>query len=206
MTKLLELHPDNPQRRLIAQIADAVAGGAVIAYPTDSCYALGCALEDRHGPDHIRRLRGLKRAHNFSLMCMGLSDVSRYARIDNDAFRWLKQAVPGPYMFIMRATGAVPKKVQHERRRTVGIRIPEHPVTRALLEALDGPLMSSTLQLPDDDEPLSDPLEIHERLRGQIDIVVSAGVNAAGPSTVVDLTSGEPEVLRTGTGDPGIFE
>jgi tRNA threonylcarbamoyl adenosine modification protein (Sua5/YciO/YrdC/YwlC family) len=206
MTKIVDLHPTHPQHRLVVQVAQAIRAGGVIAYPTDSCYALACALDDRRGPDRIRRLRELRRAHHFSLMCAGLSEVSQFARVDNQAFRWLKQCLPGPYTFIMRATGDVPKRVQHARRRTVGIRVPEHPVTRALLDELGAPLMSSTLQLPGDDAPLGDPREIHARLSGQIDLIAAAGESAAGPSTVVDLTSGEPELVRVGTGDPGIFE
>ena len=205
MTQLLEIHPTHPQARLLARAAQVLRDGGLIAYPTDSCYALGCTLTSRDGADRIRKLRALGKAHHFSIMCADLSEVARYARLDNDAFRWLKLSTPGPYTFILRATGDVPKRVQHARRRTTGVRVPAHPVTRGLLEELGEVMVSSTLQLPESDQPEADPREIFDAIGKQLDLVIDGGQGSVEPSTLVDLSAGHLEVLREGCGDPSIF-
>lgn len=205
MTQLLEIHPTHPQARLLARAADVLRDGGLIAYPTDSCYALGCTLGSRDGAERIRKLRGLGKAHHFSIMCPDLSEAARYARLDNDAFRWLKLSTPGPYTFILRATGEVPKRVQHAKRRTTGVRIPAHPVTRGLLEHLGEAMVSSTLHLPGRDQPEADARDIFDAIGKQLDLVVDGGEGSIEPSTLVDLSGGVLEVLREGCGDPSIF-
>ena len=206
MSRILQIHPSHPQPRLIRQVVECVNDGGVIAYPTDSCYGLGCRLSSKEGPDRVRRIRELGKAHHFTLMCKGLTDVSSYARMDNEAFRWIRASVPGPYTFIMRATGEVPKRVQHARRKTIGVRVPAQPIARAILEQLDEALMNSTLQLPGASEPLADPHEIFASLHQQVDLIVDGGIGQNEPSTIVDLTSGQPDVVRRGCGDPAAFE
>jgi tRNA threonylcarbamoyl adenosine modification protein (Sua5/YciO/YrdC/YwlC family) len=206
VSRILEIHQSHPQARLIGQVIECLRDGGVVAYPTDSCYALGCILTSKDGPDRVRQIRDLGRAHHFSVMCRGLADVSVYARMDNDAFRWLKSSVPGPYTFIMRATGEVPRRVQHARRRTIGVRVPANPIANAILESLAEGLMSSTLQLPDAEQPLVEPREILTQLRNRVDLIVDGGPGDFEPSTIVDLTTGAPEVVRRGCGDPALFE
>lgn len=205
MTQLLEIHPTHPQARLLERAANVLRDGGVIAYPTDSCYALGCGLDSKDGPDRIRKLRTLGKAHHFSIMCADLAEVARYARLDNDAFRWLKLSIPGPYTFILRATGDVPKRVQHARRRTTGVRVPDNPVTRGLLEQLGAAMVSSTLQLPGSDQPEADARDIFDAIGKQVDLVIDGGPGSVEPSTLVDLSGGGLEVLREGCGDPSIF-
>lgn len=200
------VHPVNPQPRLMQQAAAMLREGAVIAYPTDSCYALGCRLGDKEGLERIRRLRLLDDDHHFTLVCRDLSQLSVYARVDNSAFRLLKAFTPGPYTFILRATGEVPRRLQHPRRRTAGLRVPAHPVCQALLEAHGEPLASVTLLLPDEPLALSEPDDIEQRLRGRIELTIDAGACGVDPTTVVDLSGDEPRVVRRGLGNPEPFE
>jgi tRNA threonylcarbamoyl adenosine modification protein (Sua5/YciO/YrdC/YwlC family) len=206
MAQYFELHPVNPQLRLIRQAAEIVRGGGVIALPTDSSYALGCHLGDKDAHDRICRIRKLDDKHNFTLMCADLSQLAQYARIGNLDFRLLKAHTPGPYTFILPATREVPRRLQQARRKTIGLRVPDHAVVHALLAELGEPLMTVTLILPPDTEPLSDPHEIRERLEHQVDLVLDAGACSLEPTTVVALDDGVAEVRRVGRGDPGPFQ
>lgn len=201
MAEWIELHPLNPQKRLLTQIAERVRAGAVIAYPTDSCYALGCHLDDRDAAERLRRIRDFDRHHQFTLMCRDLSEIATYARVDNRQFRLLKQLTPGPYTFILQASKELPKRVAHEKRKTIGIRVPEHTITQALLETLGEALISCTLQFPDEQEPVSDPEDYRERLLREVDIVVAGGNCGLQPTSVIDCSGDEPSVLRVGKGD-----
>ncbi|MDE2118282.1 MAG: threonylcarbamoyl-AMP synthase [Betaproteobacteria bacterium] len=206
MTQFFVTHPDNPQPRLIRQAAAMVRDGAVIVYPTDSSYALGCHLDDRTAVSRIRRIRGVDDSHYMTLMCRDLSELARYARVDNVQFRLLKNNTPGSYTFILDATKEVPRRLQHPKRNTVGIRIPDHPVALALLEELDEPLLSSTLILPGEQHPLSDAEEIRNRLDRQVDLVLDGGAAGLEPTTVIDLTGVTPVLVRRGKGDVAPFE
>ena len=206
MTQLLRIHPGNPQLRLVRNAADALANGGLIVYPTDSCYALGCQLGNKAALERMRRLRRSERGHEFTLVCRDLSEIAVYARVDNAAYRILRSLTPGPYTFILRATNEVPKRLQDPRRRSIGIRVPDNAVVSALLEAVGGPVMSSSLILPDDELPLADPDEIYERLRGRVDVVIDAGACGIEPTTVLDLSTGAMEVVRQGKGDIRGFE
>ena len=201
MTQLIAVHPINPQRRLVAQAAAAVRLGGVIAYPTDSCYALGCAMGDKAAMERIAKIRQIDRHHHFTLICRDLSEIARYAKVDNWHYRLLKGATPGPYTFILQASKEVPRRLMHEKRLTIGLRVPDHPVPLMLLEELGEPLMSSTLILPNDAYPLTDADEISERLNGQVDVIVDGGNCGMEPTTVVDLAGGELKLIRQGRGD-----
>lgn len=206
MSQILRIHPDNPQLRLVRNAAEALGNGGVVVYPTDSCYALGCQLGNKAALERIRRLRRSERDHEFTLVCRDLSEIALYARVDNAAYRILRSLTPGPYTFILRATNEVPKRLQDPKRRSIGIRVPDHAIVAALLEAVGEPLMSSTLLLPDDDVPLTDPEDIYERLRGQVEVVMDAGVCGIEPTTVLDLSDGAMEVIRYGKGELRGFE
>ena len=206
MAQFFTVHPDNPQPRLIKQAAAMVRDGAVIAYPTDSCYALGCHLGDKDAVARIRRIRGLDDSHYMTLMCRDLSELARYARVDNVQFRLLKNNTPGSYTFILDATKEVPRRLQHPKRNTVGIRIPDHPVALALLEELGEPLLSSTLILPGEEQALNEAEEIRSHLDTQLDLVLDGGATGLEPTTVIDLTSDVPALLRRGKGDVAPFE
>jgi len=206
MLRYLEIHTQNPQARLIQQAVDAVRAGAVLVYPTDSGYALGCHLGDKDAVDRIRALRELDDKHNLTLVCRDLSEIATYAQVDNQAYRLLKSLTPGPYTFILDATREVPRRLQHPKRKTIGIRVPGHPIVDALLDILGEPLISTTLQLPGDEQPLTDPQEIKERLRNRVDVIIDGGLGSAEPTTIVDLTGAAPEVLRKGRGDTSLFE
>ncbi|MCZ0208461.1 L-threonylcarbamoyladenylate synthase [Streptomyces achromogenes] len=206
MAKYFDVHPDNPQPRSIAQIADAVRSEALIAYPTDSCYALGCRLGSRDGMDRIRAIRRLDDRHHFTLMCRDFAQLGQFVRVDNDVFRAVKASTPGSYTFILPATREVPRKLMHPRKKTVGVRIPDHVVTQALLAELGEPLLSSTLLLPDEEEPLTQGWEIKDRLDHVVDAVVDSGECGTVPTTVVDFSGGEPEIVRRGAGDTSRFE
>lgn len=205
MSQFFEIHPHNPQPRLIAQAARIIEDGGVVVYPTDSCYAIGCRLGEKAAVDRICRIRALERDHNFTLVCRDLSEIGTYARIDKADYRLLKALTPGPYTFILRATGEVPRRLQHPKRRTIGIRVPDHPIAQALLAALDQPLMSVTLQLPEDEFPLTDAGLIRDRLERRVDLVIDGGNCGLEPTTVIDLTGDLPEITRQGKGDASAF-
>ena len=206
MARYVELHPDNPQPRRLEQIVDALRDDALIAYPTDSGYALGCRIGNRDGRDRIRRIRGLDDKHHFTLVCKDFSQLGQLVHINNAAFRAIKAATPGPYTFILPATPEVPRRLLHPRKRTVGVRIPDHRVVHHLLEAFGEPLLTSTLILPGEEEPRSSGWEIKEELDHQVDVVIEAGETPAEPTTVVDWSQDTPEILRRGAGDPDRFE
>lgn len=203
MAEYLELHPQTPQLRLIRKAADILRAGGVIAYPTDSCYALGCHIGDKDALERIRRIRAADRNHNFTLVCRDLAEVGRFAQVDNWQFRLLKGCTPGPFTFLMPATRETPKRLQHPKRRTIGIRVPDHPVPHLLLAELGEPLMSSTLLLPGDEEPLTDGEQIRERLDRALDAILDGGHCGTEPTTVLDLSVQPPVVLRQGKGRIG---
>ena len=206
MARFLDVHPENPQPRLIGQIADALRDDQLIAYPTDSGYALGCRLGNRDGRDRILRIRGLDDKHHFTLMCKDFAQLGQFVQVDNSAFRAIKSATPGPYTFVLPATQEVPRRLLHPKKRTVGVRIPDHVFVQTLLEELGEPLLTSTLILPGETEPRSLGWEIKEELDHVVDIVVEAGETLAEPTTVIDWSEGYPEVVRVGAGDPSRFE
>jgi tRNA threonylcarbamoyl adenosine modification protein (Sua5/YciO/YrdC/YwlC family) len=201
MSQFFQIHPDNPQARLISRAVEIVRSGGVIAYPTDSAYALGCQLGDKSALERIRRIRRLDDTHNFTLICRDLSELGTYARVNNIAYRLIRNHTPGPYTFILRATDEVPRRLLHPKRRTIGLRVPDNRITQALLEALGEPLMSVTLILPGDELPLTDPEMIRERLQHDIELVIDGGICGAEPTSVIDLADDTPVVLREGCGD-----
>lgn len=205
MSQYFSIHPQNPQQRLITQAAEIVRNGGVIAYPTDSSYALGCRLGDKEAQERIRAIRQVGDSKNFTLMCRNLAELATYAKVDNSQFRLLKANTPGSYTFILQASREVPRRLQHPKRSTIGLRVPDHAVTLALLEELNEPLLSMTLQLPGDDEPLNQAWEIRERLERLVDLVIDAGACDILPTTVIDLTGDEPVLTRRGKGDPAPF-
>ena len=200
MAQYFYVHPVNPQPRFIRAAVEIIKAGGVIAYPTDSCYALGCDREDKAAVERIRRIRGVGPEHHFTLVCRDLSELGKFARVDNAQYRLLKANTPGSYTFILEATREVPRRLQHPKRSTIGLRIPDHVVVRALLDELQEPLLSSTLLLPGDATPLSDGMDIRARLEQQIDLVLDGGSCPAEMTTVIDLSGAEPHVLRIGKG------
>jgi tRNA threonylcarbamoyl adenosine modification protein (Sua5/YciO/YrdC/YwlC family) len=200
MTRLLSIHPTDPQARLVTQAADIVRRGGVIVYPTDSCYALGCHIGDKEAAERLRRIRGVDERHHFTLVCRDLSEIANFARVDNAQYRLLKAATPGPYTFILEASREVPRRLAHPKRRTIGLRVPEHVIAQALLTELDEPLLSTTLLLPGIEDPLNDAAEIAELLDGRVDLVIDGGACGLMPTTVVDMTGEAPEVVRRGAG------
>ncbi len=205
MAQFFSVHPENPQPRLIKQAADIVRKGGLIAYPTDSCYALGCRLDDKDALERIRRIRQLDDKHHFTLVCHDLSQLGTYARVDNRTYRMLKSATPGSYTFILQATKETPRRVWNPKKQTIGLRVPQHPVALALLEEMGEPLLSSTLILPGDEFALTDVWDIRDRLQHDVDLVIDGGYCGIEPSTVVDLSGETPVVLRVGQGDPAPF-
>jgi tRNA threonylcarbamoyl adenosine modification protein (Sua5/YciO/YrdC/YwlC family) len=205
MSQFFQIHPDNPQKRLIDQAVVILREGGVIVYPTDSGYALGCQIGDKHSLDRIRDLRRLDDRHNFTLVCRDLSEISTYAKVDNTVYRLLKAYTPGPYTFILEATREVPRRIQ-SRRKTIGMRVPDNAIVRALLAGLGEPIMSTTLILPGETLPECDPYEIRQSLEQHVDLVIDGGYGSMEPSTVVDMSGEAPEVLRRGLGDPAPFE
>ncbi|GIJ20587.1 L-threonylcarbamoyladenylate synthase [Micromonospora lutea] len=205
MARYFDVHPDNPQPRIISQVVEIIRADGLIAYPTDSCFALGSQLGNKDGMDRIREIRDLDSGHHFTLVCRDFAQLGQFVQLDNAVFRAVKAATPGRYTFILPATKEVPRRLWHPRKKTVGVRIPAHPVTRALLDALGEPLLSSTLLLPDDEEPMTQGWEIMERLDHAVDAVVDAGDCGTEPTTVVDFSDGEPEIVRVGAGDPSRF-
>jgi tRNA threonylcarbamoyl adenosine modification protein (Sua5/YciO/YrdC/YwlC family) len=205
MSQFFSIHPDNPNARLIRQAATMLRDGAVIVYPTDSGYALGCHLDDKAAVTRIRQIRGLDEDHYLTLVCRDLSEIAHYSRVDNRIFRLLKANTPGGYTFILEATREVPRRLQHPKRSTVGIRVPNQPVALALLEELGEPLLSSTLILPEANYPLTDVDEIRTHLERQVDLIIEGGIVGIDPTTVIDLSGETPQLLRRGLGDPAPF-
>jgi len=205
MAQYFSIHPTHPQARLVRRAAEIVRGGGLIAYPTDSCYALGCHLGDARAVERLRRVRRMDARHHLTLMCRDLSEIAAYAIVDDARFRLLKRATPGSYTFILRATREVPRRLAHARRKTIGVRVPGHPVAHALLAELNEPMLSATLLLPGEAAPPSDAQDIRARLEHEIDLVVDAGSCGVEPSTVLDLTGEEPVVVRAGKGPLALF-
>ncbi|MDO6459445.1 L-threonylcarbamoyladenylate synthase [Granulosicoccaceae sp. 1_MG-2023] len=201
MAKFLEIHPVDPQARLIQQAVDIINDGGVIAYPTDSSYALGCHIGDKHAMERIRRIRRVDDKHNFTLVCRDLTDIATYAKVDNSTYRMLKSLTPGPYTFILKATHEVPRRLQNPKRKTIGIRVPDNRIAQSLLDALGQPLMSSTLILPGEDMPLNDPVDIDEAIGKQLDLIIDGGPCQLEPTTVLAFTDDAVEVVRHGAGD-----
>jgi tRNA threonylcarbamoyl adenosine modification protein (Sua5/YciO/YrdC/YwlC family) len=206
VARYFDVHPDNPQPRVIRQVVDLVRGGGLIAYPTDSCFALGCALGNREGMQRIREIRHLDDRHPFTLMCRDFTQLGQFVHINNSLFRSLKAATPGPYTFILPATREVPRRLLHPKKKTVGVRIPDHVVAQALLAELAEPLLSSTLTLPGESEPMTQGWEIKEQLDHAVDAVLDSGDCGTEPTTIIDFSTGEAEIVRRGTGDPARFE
>lgn len=205
MSQFFRIHPDNPQPRLIHQSVEILRKGGVIAYPTDSAYALGCHIGDKKAIERIRRIRRLESDHHFALVCKDLSDLGIYAKVDNTAYRLLKTATPGPYTFILPATREVPRRLVDTKRKSIGLRVPDNEICRALLAELGEPIMSTTLILPGDEYPLTDPLEIRDLVQHQVDLVIDGGYGSLETTTVVSFEEGVPEVVREGMGDLSLF-
>jgi tRNA threonylcarbamoyl adenosine modification protein (Sua5/YciO/YrdC/YwlC family) len=206
MARYFDIHPANPQRRAISQVADVVRQGGVIAYPTDSCYALGCQLGNKDGIERIRAIRQLDDRHHLTLVCQDFAQLGQFVQVPNRVFRAIKAATPGSYTFILPATKEVPRRLQHPGKKTIGVRIPDHLVTQALLAELGEPLVSSTLLLPGQDDPMTQGWEINEQLGDALDAVIDSGDCGTEPTTVIDFSQDEPEIVRRGAGDPSEFE
>ncbi len=206
MSQFFQIHPDNPQARLIRQAAEIVRDGGVVIYPTDSSYAVGCHIGDKVSMDRIRQIRRLGPDHNFTLIGRSLSELSAYTKLDNRAHRLIKTLTPGPYTFILTATKQVPKRLMHAKRKTIGIRIPDNKIALALLDELNEPLLSSTLILPDDDMPLMDPYDMKDTLGHRVDLIIDGGYCGYEPTSVVDLHDDVPRVIRVGKGDVSLFD
>ncbi|WP_412544028.1 L-threonylcarbamoyladenylate synthase [Longispora sp. K20-0274] len=206
MARYLDVHPDNPQARSIGQVVDLIKGGGLIAYPTDSCFAFGCQMGNKDGLDRIKEIRKLDDKHHFTLVCSDFAQLGQFVKISNAVFRLIKAATPGSYTFILPATREVPRRLLHPKKQTVGVRIPDHKVAQAILAGLGEPMLSSTLLLPGHDEPMTNGWEIKELLDHQIDAVIDSGDCGVEPTTVIDLSGDEPEILRVGAGDPTPFE
>jgi tRNA threonylcarbamoyl adenosine modification protein (Sua5/YciO/YrdC/YwlC family) len=206
MARYLDVHPENPQPRLISQAVDIVRSGGLLAYPTDSCYALGAQLGNKDALDRIRTIRQLDDKHHFTLVCKDFAQLGQLVQIDNDVFRSIKAVTPGSYTFILPATKEVPRRLLHPKKKTVGVRIPDHRVVQALLAELGEPLLSSTLLLPDEEDPLTQGWEIKERLEHVVDAVIDSGDTGSEPTTVIDYSSSVAEIVRRGMGDPSRFE
>jgi tRNA threonylcarbamoyl adenosine modification protein (Sua5/YciO/YrdC/YwlC family) len=205
MAQRFNIHPDNPQVRLLRQVAQIIDHGGVGALPTDSCYALACHLDDKPAADRLRRIRQVDERHHLTLLCRDLSEIANYAKVDNSQYRLIRQVTPGPYAFILEATREVPRRLSHPSRKTIGIRIPDHPVTLGLLEVLGQPLLSTTLMLAGDELPLNDADHIVERLDHEIDFIVDGGACGVEPVTIVDLSGREPVLVRRGRGDVAVL-
>ncbi|MGV8898183.1 MAG: L-threonylcarbamoyladenylate synthase [Burkholderiaceae bacterium] len=205
MSQFFQLHPENPQPRLLKQAAQIIHAGGIVALPTDSCYALVCHLDDKHAVERLRRIRGIDEKHLLTLLCRDLSDISIYARVDNTQFRMLKAATPGPYTFILEATKEVPRRLSHPSRKTIGLRVPENRIAQALLEELGQPLLGTTLILPGETEPVNDPEQIRDSLSKQVELIVDGGMRGLGVTTVIDLVGDAPVLVRQGRGDAALF-
>lgn len=200
MTRLVNIHAETPQPRLLSQAVEFIRQGAIVALPTDSCYALGCHLGDKDALDRVRQIRAIDDRHHLTLMVRDLSEIAHYARVDNAQYRLLKATTPGSYTFILEATKELPRRVLHPKRKTIGLRVPDHPVALALLEELNEPLLTTTLQLPGDETPLTEGWEIQDRLEGQVDWILDAGQCGIEPTTIIDLTESSPVLVRAGRG------
>ena len=200
MSQFFSVHPETPQTRLIHQAVEILNRGGVIVYPTDSAYALGCLLDNKSGAERIKEIRRLPEAHNFTLICKDLSELSRYARVDNSAYRQIKHATPGPYTFVFEASREVPRRIMNPKRKTIGLRVPDNAIAQSLLNELDAPLMSVTLIMPGDDYPLSDPYDIRTTLEHQVDLVIDGGYCGLEPTTVIDMSGDEIDLLKQGLG------
>jgi tRNA threonylcarbamoyl adenosine modification protein (Sua5/YciO/YrdC/YwlC family) len=205
MARYFDIHPENPQPRLIGRVIEVLRADGLIAYPTDSCYALGCRVGNKAGLDRIRAIRHLDDRHHFTLVCADFAQLGQLVQLSNAAFRAIKAATPGPYTFILPATSEVPRRLMHPKKRTVGVRIPDHAVVKALLEALDEPILSSTLLLPGEESPMTDGWLVKEELDHQVDAVIDSGECGSEPTTVVDFSDGSPVVERVGAGDAARF-
>jgi Sua5/YciO/YrdC/YwlC family protein len=205
MSQFFQIHPDNPQARLVKQAVDIIRSGGVVVYPTDSAYALGCHIGDKRAVDKIRRIRQLDDKHNFTLVCRDLSEIATFAKVDNVNYRLLKAATPGPYTFILRATAEVPRRLLQQKRKTIGLRVPENAIARALLDELNEPLMSVTLIMPNDSDPLIDPYEIRALLEHEVDLIIDGGYCGLEMTTVIDLADEIPSLVRQGKGDLAPF-
>jgi tRNA threonylcarbamoyl adenosine modification protein (Sua5/YciO/YrdC/YwlC family) len=206
VAQFFQIHPDNPQPRLIRQAVSIINDGGLVIYPTDSSYALGCHIGDKGAMERIRRIRKVDGDHNLTLVCRDLTEISHYAKIDNQDYRLLKALTPGPYTFIHKATKQVPRRLMHPKRRTIGIRVPDNAIVKALLEELAEPIMSTTMIMPGDEIPLTDPYEIRDLLDQQVDLIIDGGYCGLEPTTVVEMTEEVPRVVRTGKGDITLFE
>ena len=205
MSQFFQIHPETPQKRLIRQAVEILRKGGVVVYPTDSAYAIGCHLGDKQAADRIKRIRRLDDKHNFTLMCRDLSDIGVFAKVDNTQYRLLKNFTPGAYTFILDATSEVPRRLLHPKRKTIGMRVPDNAIVQALLAALGEPIMSSTLILPADEDPMTDPYDIRETLEHDLDLIIDGGFCGLEATTVVNMTGDAPEVTRVGKGDPEPF-
>jgi len=205
MAQFFKVHPDNPQTRLLKQAVQLLQQGHVLAVPTDSSYALVCHLDDKSAADQLRRIRAIDDKHHLTLLCRDLSELANYARVDNAQFRAIKQATPGPFTFILEATKEVPRRLSHPQRKTIGLRVPEHKVLQELLSLHSAPLLATTLILPGEETPLNDPEDIRERLEHLVGAVIDAGACSLEPTTVIDMSGNELEVLRRGQGDPALL-
>ena len=205
MSQFFQIHPENPQARLIKQAAQIIHSGGIVALPTDSCYALVCHLDDKAAVEKLRRIRGIDEKHHLTLLCRDLSEIGSYARVDNKQFRWLKAATPGPYTVILEATREVPRRLSHPSRKTIGLRVPENAIAHALLEELGQPLLGTTLIMAGEEDALNDADSIRERLEKLVDLIIDGGACAMEPTTVIDLTGPEPVLVRQGRGDPAVF-
>lgn len=206
MSQLFQIHPENPQKRLIQQAVDIIRKGGVVVYPTDCAYALGCHLGDKSALDKIKRIRKLDDKHNFTLVCRDLSEIGTYAKVDNQMYRLLKAHTPGAYTFILKATTEVPRRLLHPKRRAIGLRIPDNKIVQALLEELGEPIMSTSLIMPGESEPLTDPYEIRDLLQHELDLVIDGGYCGMAATTVISLMEDHPEIIRMGAGDTSNFE
>lgn len=206
MSQFFYIHPDNPQARLVRQTCELIRQGEVVVYPTDSGYAIGCQMENKKAMEQICRIRDINKDHNFTLMCRDMSELSLYARVDNVAFRQIKNNTPGPYTFILKATKEVPKRLQNPKRKTIGIRVPDNPIALAILEELEEPLMSTTLILPDENMAETDPEDIRDKLEKRVGLIIHGGYLGEQPTTVVDMSEGGATIIRHGSGDPAPFE
>lgn len=203
MAQYFQVHPKDPQPRLIRRSVEIVRDGGLIVYPTDSAYAFGCRMDTKNGLERIRRIRQLEEDHNFTLVCIDLSQIATFARINNEAFRLIKSLTPGPFTFVLPATRETPRRLQHSKRKTIGIRLPDNPITMALVSELQEPLFSSTLILPGQDEAMADPEDIRQRLEKEVDLIIDAGVVTYEPTTILGFTEDRPEILRQGKGIAG---